>query len=35
MTKEDKYRADFEACVNDLKDPLVKVSKDYDIDVIG
>ena len=34
MTKEDKYRADFEACVNDLKDPLVKVSKDYDIDVM-
>ena len=34
MTKEDKYRADFEACVDDLKDPLIKVARGYDVDVM-
>tara|TARA_R100001440_G_scaffold12723_1_gene22528 strand:- start:617 stop:934 length:318 start_codon:yes stop_codon:yes gene_type:complete len=34
MTKEDKYRADFEACVEELKEPLVSVSKSYDVDVM-
>ena len=34
MSKEDKYRADFEACVEDLREPLIKVSKNYDIDVL-
>jgi|TARA_E500000318_G_scaffold62573_2_gene57903 hypothetical protein len=34
MTQEDKYRANFEACVEDLREPLIKVSKDYDIDVL-
>ena len=34
MTREEKYKADFEACVDDLKDPLIKVAKGYDIDVM-
>ena len=27
MTREDKYRADFEACVEELREPLITVSK--------
>ena len=34
MTREDKYRADFEACVEELREPLITVSKNYDIDVM-
>ena len=34
MTREEKYRADFEACVDDLKDPLIKVARGYDVDVM-
>ena len=34
MSKEDKYRANFEAGVEDLREPLIKVSKNYDIDVL-
>ena len=34
MTREDKYRANFEACVEELREPLINVSKNYDIDVM-
>ena len=34
MTREDKYRANFEACVEELREPLITVSKNYDIDVM-